>query len=390
MQTEDTIGARIAQVRKLRGMTQSRLAQEAGVSKSMVAKVERGHEAASPTMIGALARALEVDAARLTGGSEEGPDQLHKLVPSIRLALATVDLLPDDLEPEPIEQLRFEVAKLGELRRDTKYAKIGAALPTLVERLLVSAREEGEPAYGLLTGAYRAANTLAHKLGYADLSLTAMDRMEWAATLSGDPLQVAMTDYLRAAALARIGAGKQAMQLLHRTIDQIEPMTGHDDPTAEAVYQALHMRAGTIAATMADAATSDAHLAEAMVFATRIGEGVVHETVVGPTNVQLHRIAAAVDLGESGKAVRIAESVELPDGYAKERSTYFWLDTARAHLGMNDPDGAITALYEARALSAEHFRASRTAKTIVKTAASQQRGTSTTLRSLSNSTGIED
>src|SRR5690606_34314957 len=156
----------------------------------------------------------------------------------IRRALAAVDLVPDDIHPRPLSELRAEIAQLGEWRRATKYAKIGIALPDLVDELLVASSEEGEPAYALLTGAYRAANTLGHKLGYADLSLTAVERMEWAADRAGDPLLVAMTHYLRAAALARIGAGKQAMVLLGRTIDTVHPLAT-TDPIAGAVYSAL-------------------------------------------------------------------------------------------------------------------------------------------------------
>lgn len=120
--------------------------------------------------------------------------------------------------------------RLGKWRRDTKYDEIGATLPGLVDRLLAAGAEHGEPAYALLADAYRAGNTLAHKLGYADLSLTAMDRMEWAADRSGDPLLVATSHYLRAAALTRIGAGKHALRLLDRTMSEVEPMI-HQDPT---------------------------------------------------------------------------------------------------------------------------------------------------------------
>lgn len=389
MNDDDAIGVRIARIRKTRGITQVQLATEAGVSKSMVAQVERGFASPSTAMIGILAGALRVDTARLTGGIEDDPEQLHQLVPTIRRALATVDLLPEDVYAEPIAGLRKEVIKLGDLRRATKYNRLGATLPGLVDRLLVTGLEEGEPAYALLTGAYRAANTLAHKLGYSDLSLTAMDRMEWAAVRSGDPLLLATTQYLRAAALARIGAGKQAMQLLFRTIDEVEPMVS-TDLVAAAVYSALHMRAGVIAATLADSDASNSHLAEAAIHAARAGERVVHETVVGPTNVRLHQVAAAVDLGEAAKALEIADATELPDGFAKERATYFWLDTARAHLGNNDPDGAVDALYEARSLAPEHFRASKTVKATIRTAAAQQRRATDGLRSLANSAGVVD
>ncbi len=336
----------------------------------MVAQVELGIASPSTSWIGACAAALGVDSADLTRGSDTDPDQLHRLVPTIRRALASVDLYPDDIEPRSIEEIRADVVQIGEWRRATKYDKIGVVLPDLVDELLVATGESGEPAYALLTAAYRAANTLGHKYGYADLSLTAAERMEWASQRSGDPLLIGMTHYLRAAALARIGSGKQAMLLLNRAIAELQPISPSND-LASAVYSALHMKAGTIAATLADRQSSEAHLNEAAEFAGT--DRVAYETVVGRTNVELHRIAAAVDLGDVGKAEQISMSTNLPEGYAKERSAYYWIDTARAYLGQGRTGKAIEALWEAQEVAPEHFRASRAVDATLDTVAAQER-----------------
>lgn len=388
MQSSEELGHRIARIRHQLGWSQAKLAAEANTSRSMVAKVETSQASPSAQWIGAVAAALGTDASRLTATRDGDPETVHRLVPTIRRALAAVDLVPDDIHPRPLPELRAEIAQIGEWRRATKYAKIGIALPDLVDELLVASSEEGEPAYALLTGAYRAANTLGHKLGYADLSLTAVERMEWAADRAGDPLLVAMTHYLRAAALARIGASKQAMVLLGRTIDTVQPLATID-PIAEAVYSALHMKAGVIAATLADRDSSNSHLDEAAAFASK--DRVVHETVVGPTNVALHRLAAAVDLGDLGRAAAITEGVQLPEGYAKERSTYYWVDTARAYLGMGETEKAVEALFEAKELAPEHFQTSSTVKATIRTAAAQERRTGGGgLRALANFAGVSD
>lgn len=382
------MGARVARIRKQRGLTQVALAKKAGSSVSMVSKIEGGYASASSQLLGAIAQALGVDTTVLTG-SQDGPEQLHEMVPTIRRALASVDLYDPDAGPEQISVLRSRVVELNSWRRATKYRKIGLALPDLVEQLLIAGREYGEPAYALLADAYRASNTLAHKLGYADLSLTAMDRMEWAARRSGDVLLLATTHYLRAAALARIGAGKQALLLLDRTMTDIEPFI-EADRDAAAVWTALHMRAGTIAATLADSAGSQQHLDEAARVAESVGNRVVYETTVGPANVQLHAIAAAVDLGQGGKAIRIAKTTALPGDMATERRTHFHLDSARAYLLNRNPDEAIEELHQAHALAPEHFRASTTVKTALQTAAAQQRRASYGLRSLANHAGLVD
>ncbi|RBO87002.1 helix-turn-helix protein [Nocardia puris] len=388
MKDSESLGARVRQYAHLRNMTYAQLSLASNVSESMIKKVCSGAASPSTFTVGKLAEALRIDASLLRGDDVENTDTLD-IVPVLRRTLAAIDLMDDDLEPEPVDQLAPLVAQIGKWRRAAKYRRIGDVLPDVVDRLLVAAREEGEPAYALLCDTYRAANSLAHKLGYSDLSMTATERMEWAASRSGDPLRVASVAYLKAATLARIGAQKQAIRLLLRAMDEIEPLVAAN-PTAAAVYSTLHMRAGTITATLTDADASRAHLAEAARLAARFPEGVVYDTVVGSTNVRLYQIAAEVDLGNPGTAIEIAKGTRLPKDLASERQTYFWLDTARAHLLNGDTDEAIEALMESRAAAPEHFRNSQTVKTAVRTAGDQQRRSTESLRSLANSAGILD
>lgn len=387
MRESDAVGPRIAAIRKRRGFTQAQLAQLANVGHGTLKKVEAGHAAASTNWIGAVANALGVDASKIYGDEEEfvgTSDQIGM----IRRALATTDLIGDD-QPASIEELRRSVAQINAWRRDTKYTKIGEVLPGVIDQLLASGQTSGGAAYALLTDAYRAANTVAHKLGYTDLSITASERMEWAAEQSGDPLLLATVHYVRAATLARIGAGGQAMNLLVRAMSEIDPLV-EEDETAAAVYSTLHMRAGVIAAAMANGDSARDHLAEAERLAAGFGDKIVYQTPVGPTNVKLYQVCAEVDLGNVGKAVELAKTMRIPDGMARERKAYGWLDVARAYLLARDTDAAIEALYESRAASPEHFRASRASKAAVKTAATQQRRASDGLRALANAAGIED
>lgn len=388
MQEGDTVGANIKRIRNQRGMTQGQLAAAAHVGRATLSTVENGHAAASTVWIGAIAGALGVDAGVLYGQDE--PKQLLDVLPVLRRALAATDLMDPDLEPQPIEKLKALSAQVARWRKDTAYRKVVDALPDLVDQLLITGHQGGEPAFAMLCDAYRAANTVAHKLGYSDLSLTATERMEWAATRSGDPLLLATTHYVKAATLSRVGAPQQALRLLNRAMADIEPIVD-EDATAAAVYSILHMRAGTIAAAMGDADTSRSHLAEATQLAKHFGpERIVYDTPVGATNIALYRVCAEVDLGEPGKALEVAKGTRFPDRFPKERAGYFWLDTARAHLLAGDVDEAISALYESRLAAPEHFRSSSSAKNIIKTAAAQQRRASESLRSLANYAGVSD
>lgn len=387
MNTGDTVGANIARIRHQRGMTQGQLARAANVGRATLSTVENG-ASASTVWIGSVATALGVDAAILYGRDE--PEELHEVLPVLRRALAATDLMDPDLEPEPIEKLRALSAKVAQWRKDTAYRKVVDALPDLVDQLLISGEKGEGPAYAYLADAYRAANTVAHKLGYSDLSLTATERMEWAATRSGDPLLLATTHYVKAATLSRVGATKQALRLLEKALSDIEPMVD-DDATAGAVFMILHMRAGTIAAAMGIADTSRAHLNEAAQMSRHVGgDRIVYDTPVGPTNLALYQLCAEVDLGEPGKALAVAQATHMPDRFPKERQGYFWLDTARAYLLAGKVDDAIGALYESRIAAPEHFRSSKAAKHVIKSAAAQERRASDSLRALANYAGVKD
>ncbi|MGW3545915.1 helix-turn-helix domain-containing protein [Nocardia niigatensis] len=388
MKKDDSVGARIARYRKIKGWTAKQLADLAGVGFTTLRQVEAGHASPSTFWVGRIADALGIDAGRLYTEDTEDVQTLDVL-PIIRRTLAAIDLMDEDIEPVSPDELAPQVRRLGEWRRGARYRKVGEILPGLVDQLLVSGKEYGEPAYALLTDAYRAANSLAHKFGYSDLSMTATERMLWAAEQSGDPLRLASVAYLKAATLARIGAGRQAMRLIDRTVPEVEPLISADR-TAMAVLSALHMRGGTIAATQGQADLSREHLAEAERLAAKLPDTVVLDTVVGSTNVALHKIAAEVELGEAGRALKIAGATRMPKTFARERKTYYWVDVARAHLLAADPDAAMEALLESREAAPEHFRASGTVKAAIRATADQQRRASDTLRSLAASAGIDD
>lgn len=384
----DSVGANIARVRKTRGMTQHKLAAEANVGRGFLSRVEAGIDSPSTVWVGSIAAALGVDASILFGAESE-VEQLGNIVPTVRRVLAAVDLLPD-VEPVPLEQLRPQVEQVtGKWRHAAAYSKMADVLPDLVDQLLVAGERDGEPAYALLASAYRAANTLSHKLGHYDLSMLATERMVWAAEKAGDPLLLATMRYVKAAALARIGADAQAIRLTDRTIADIEPLAAADDAAA-AVLSALHMRRAGLASTSTDADTADTHFAEARALAACVGDRQVLGTVVGPTNVQFWELGSAVDLGRVGKALDIGKSTQVPKGYPRERHAHFWLDRARAHLAAGEPDRAVEALQDAKEAAPEYFRNSRAVKTTIKTTASQQRRATNGLRALANYAGIQD
>jgi transcriptional regulator with XRE-family HTH domain len=396
---EDRIGRRIAAARKVTKLTQRRLAAAAGVSPSLVQKVEAGHAPATPSFVGAVARALGVDAGYLTGQPyTTGPadlTEIHQRIPTIRRVLATLDLLPvdDQVEARSIEELRRTVAALSQLRRDTAYAPLAEMLPTALAELAQAAHwyEGQQQVYSLLTIGLRGVNSIAHKLGYHDLSLSALDHMQASARQSHDPLLIAITQYLRAQGLARIGAGPEAYELVTTVMAGLEPMLADGDPTAHAVYGALHMQAGLLQALAADEQRAREHLAEAERLAEQTGsDRLVYETSWGPTNVRLHMLSAELALLQPRRAVNVAESICLPGDLPRERASYYHIDAAQAYLTNGQPDRALDMLYEARALAPLYVRNSVAVRDTVYALAEKQRRSRPGLREFATSIGIKD
>jgi transcriptional regulator with XRE-family HTH domain len=395
----DRLGKRIAAARTSLGLTQQQLADRAKVSKSMIAKVETGAASASNQWVGAVAKALGVDIAHLTGGpNSAGPADntaVHRLVPSVRRALASWDLADEATSDQIIdlEMVVHDVNLLHQLRHAADYARIGALLPATLANLhqLAQLGMAHKPhVYRMLTQAYRAGNTFAHKLGYVDLSLTALDRMDWAAQRAGDQVLAAVVDYVRAGALTRIGEISGAIRLLNRAIASVEPLAV-DDIDARAVLGSLHMKLVAVYGAAADSDSVDTHLTEARRIAQDTGpDRRVYETVFGPANVELHALHAHNDMAQTGEAIRVAEAIQLPDGMPRERVTYYWTDRARAMLLNGNADAAVEALYEARAVAPLHFKNSKVVRGTLFSLASQERRAGRGLRALANEVGILD
>src|SRR5690606_23953916 len=130
----ETIGRRIARLRKRAGLTQQGLADLAHISRSLIQQVETGKQNATPSLVAAVAAALHVDPAELYGqpyrGETAHQDRVHAAIPEIRKALAYMDVPPDlDVPLRPLDVLAAEVATLRKLSLAARHVQVGAILP---------------------------------------------------------------------------------------------------------------------------------------------------------------------------------------------------------------------------------------------------------------------
>jgi hypothetical protein len=90
-------------------------------------------------------------------------------------------------------------------------------------------------------------------------------------------------------------------------------------------------------------------------------------TVFGPTNVAIHRVAVAVELGETREAIRQIPDVHLDrlPRELTERRSRFLIDVARTFAAEHDDQAAIDALVEAERTAPDELRSHRLTREIV-------------------------
>lgn len=378
-EADDHTGARIAQYRKLRGLTQRGLAQRANVAYGTLTKVESGHAAPQPTLVAAVARALRVDVRRLVDvgprGGDDAPDVDEALEP-LRWALHSdvtdhpgADGRPP---PRPIEEVAADVgARARELIRDGLTDKVAAAMPALLDELMAGAAaadgdgDGDDPrVWATLAHAYRCAHHVASRWGYRDLAMVALDRMGRAAERGEQPLLGALRQHERAHEYLRAGQHQRAHAIQARAehLAAVAPAT----PERAALVGTGHLAACVHAARDGDAAGADDHLAAAEALAGDVGD--VADAFwlgFGPTNVTLHRVSALIAQDRHGEAVSIAGDLRLPRAGHATRVGYHHMDLGRAYAALGEPDKALRSLVEARRIAPQQTRVHPTTRQTV-------------------------
>lgn len=372
-----TLGDRLRIARRTRKLSAAQLAQKVAISPSYVQKLESGARKASPSLVLALAKALHFGPEVLTGqpyyGEPEAEDGVHAVIPELRRIMLCYDT-PDELEiaPRPLSVLASEVDQVAALRRDARYAPMGPLLPPVITELthlaLGSRNGDQAKAFWHLARAYRAVNSLAHKMGHHDLSNTALERVRWAADQSGDPLMKFTAGYLVAGAMLRQGAyssARRKLQALRQELERLQPERSFTDD-ALAVDGALLLKLAVLEARENNPDRADDYLREAEVVARMAGnrDSLAYEMSFGPTNIRIHEVHAMIDMGDTEQALaRLAEWSDAPGeewappaSTVGERSSHHFIDVASAKLAAGDRAGAFGDLRRARKVAPNHTR----------------------------------
>jgi len=384
-----SVGDRIAFYRRRRGLTQRVLAQLVGRSEDWLSKIERNErEIRRLDVLGELAKALRVSVGDLLGQPVlvEDTHPREDDIPAIRDALMSHRRLSrtlfgkkagDAVAVEPV------VNYCDHAWTDYQRGQLGrviAALPSLIKSVQVLEEHAGKDQRSWLVSArvhHLAASTLA-KIGEADLAWISAERAMSAAERSGEPLALASAARAGTHALLAVGRYDDAMNLGQTAVDWLETQIKDDDPAALSIAGMLYLRTAIASARRQDRSTTDALLAEAADVAARLGRDANYwQTAFGPTNVQLHRIATSLDLGDVAWVVERGAEVDsshLP----QERSVAHRVEMARAFSYVARDDEALTYLLDAEQVAPQIVRHSATVRDTVKSMHRRARHTTST------------
>ena len=364
-----SIGERIAAYRKRRGLSQAALAGLVGRSESWLSQVERGIRSVDRmSVILDLSRVLHVEPDSLTGrpwmyapNGGSAPDELA----DVRAFFTSYEdlLVGAPSEQVALPSIRADIALAHRTYQATRYDEAVGMMPSLLRSVEVAHRgvplqEQGEATIGYVS-AYVAAAKLLTKVGATDLAMLAADRAATKAIESDSDVARGMAVYQVTCALLRADRSDDAEHIAVGMAEQLTVIKRSDRPSLLSLAGALWLIAAVVAARKTDRGEAWRRLDEAEALAGLLGEDANHAwTAFGPTNVALHRVSVAAELGDVGEALRAAASVDparFPEGLTSRRAQLH-LDLAWAQVQRKRDAEATLHLIDAERIAPEAVR----------------------------------
>ena len=156
------------------------------------------------------------------------------------------------------------------------------------------------------------------------------------------------------------------MQLGQTAADWLRDQLDHNDPAGLSIAGMLYLRTAIASARRQDRSTTRELLAQAQTYADRLGRDDNRwHTMFGPTNVELHQVAAALDLGDVSWVVEHGPAVD-PSALNVERQVTHRIDLARAYAWTARDEEALAELLTAELSSPQIVRHSAVVRDTVK------------------------
>ena len=366
-----TIGERVAFYRRRRGMAQVVLAGLVGRTEDWLSKVENNRiELDRLSVIRSLAEALDVALADLVVEPtllDWTDDSGVRTVPALRAVLMDYGQMAPALAgavngaAPDLGALQRAVGEVFDAYQASRYAYVAGRTPLVLADALRASRsaaaDDRNRANALLALAYQTAVSVLTKLGETDLAWIAAERGLNAAQQTDNPIVIGSLFRSVAHALHSTGRFQGSVQLVQAAANVLEPQVGsRADDALLSVYGTLFLTGAVAAARADDRASATSFLNEAADCAGRLGRDAnTMWTAFGPTNVAIHRMTAAMELGDVQVAVDLAPRIDA-SALPTERRVRHAIESARAYTARNRRDDALGVILEAEQLAPEQIR----------------------------------
>lgn len=285
-------------------------------------------------------------------------------VEAFAAALAGYPAISTGPDPAALSMPRLDQAVAAAKRnyQDCRYSTVIKSLPQLLADLRTAcATYEGDTrlhAEALSAEAHHVAASILLKLDEEGLAWVAADRSMQAARNSQDLTIIGSSARIITHALMNDGHHGAATQTASTYAERIDRDVDERTPDFLSVYGALLLRGAVAAGHRADRHTAATLLDEAQDTGRELGGDYNHRwTAFGPTNVQLHRVNIALQLGDAGAAIQEARRIDLDRIPLTERKAILLIDTSRALTQWGKHDKAYNVLRFAHQLAPEEISA---------------------------------
>jgi transcriptional regulator with XRE-family HTH domain len=351
---ESTLGQRIQAVRKRRGLTQDELARVAGVSKSLISKLEQGD--LSDTRLETahkIAAALEVPTSALVPrGDAPVPDPESAVAwqPVLRALEGTPDA---ELPGEPtLEGIRSTFRGILPLLLASRFAELGVVLPALL-------RDADALVAGSVNGTRASARALRAQIRQVAGALmlhtwqfeTAGKAFDLAMSDADDPLIAMSVVEERCWGLIRQGRLAEARELAFRWADDGEPRISADKNEL-AAWGRLLIRASTAAVRDNEPGQARDALRLARMAAAGTGRDFALPYapwhVFGPVTVSVTAAENATIQDKPQETLDIATKLTRARLPVRRYAPSHRLDVAQAHATLRQYPEAVSVLQQLR------------------------------------------
>ena len=365
----NVVGALVKQYRGERHLTQKQLAQESGMSTSWIAQVEQGEiEVSDVHHLGRLAQAL---------GAPLGEFVLATGVPDVSMNLRERDYVemvrqsiagfpnPESLVPHAkataasvsIDHLEAQTRHAWELAHASSYEELGHLLARLIPAAEAASRTTTDRVRTLhcLADAYQVAASMLVKVDDHGAAWVAADRAITAGERCDDRCLILAGQLRMARTMLDSHDRKLARHVLKRAMAMAKDVQSSQDPGLISLVGSCALLIGVLAARDHDTASAEKSLRTARKLARQLSEDRnEYETEFGPTNVAMHAVAIAVELGNGQEALELAKNVP-PGLLSRERRARYLIDVARAHLLVKSPERAVDTLLAAEEIAPQEL-----------------------------------